>query len=254
VASQRDLRRDLLTSHSTLYPAGHSLSEIHATNQTCTREHLWGSQGFSICENSGAGDQHVCQDRVYSAGLYVAGTVLSGLALLYGLITLALGFSRAIASTETLPYAYLYSRLAQSSHRSRRHQHHVRQQDEDNWKSPQGETEAEPTEEDIPDNSTHFTPRANLTTWRNFAMALGILLAVMGALCLFVAHLLAYNALVSDQAPSGDVSISNPVTGSNPIQSPWYLTHTGVVYASLAWLTAGLGALIASLGACLGGL
>lgn len=227
---------------------------IQSVDQNCTREHLWGSQGFSICENSGAGDRHVCQQRVYSAGLYVAGTVLSGLALLYSLIALALGFSRAISSTETPPYAYVYSRLAQSSGHPRHRQHHRHQEGGGNWKGPEDETEAEPSEEDVPHDSTDSAAGPNLTTWRNFALALGILLAVLGALCLFVAHFLAYNSLVNDQAPSGDASISIPVTGSGSLQSPWYLTHTGVVYASLAWLTAGLGALIASLGACLGGL
>lgn len=245
--------RHLLMSHSTIYPAGNPLSDIQATNQSCTREHLWGSEGFAICRAYNAGDQHVCQQRVYSAGLYVAGTVLAGLALLSALIALALGFSRATASSETPPYAALYSRLAQGSHGHHGHHHHRHQQDEGNWKSPQDQADPEPADDGNIDDHSDSAITGGSTTWRNSALALGILFAVLGALCLFVAHYLAYNALVNDQAPSGDASLSQTVN-AKPVQSPWYLTHTGVVYASMAWFTAGLGALIASLGACLGGL
>jgi hypothetical protein len=213
-------------ARSTPYPGGSPLSDIRAAdaNITCTREQLWGTAGFDLCLANGAASQHICQQRVYSAGLYVAGTALVGLALLSALVALGLGVARAVADHEAVPYAP----LPRSEHADM---------------AENGAAASTPSA---------VTPAAS--TWRNFALALGVFLAALAALCLFVAHDLAFNSLVEDQAPSGDAALSNPLQGNLPTESPWYLSYTGVVYASMAWLMAGVGVLIASLGACLGGL
>jgi hypothetical protein len=213
-----------------MYPAGQPLSDIVATNQTCTREQLWGTAGFALCLAADASSQHVCQQRVYSAGLYVAGTALIGLALIAAIIALGLGAARAAAATEIDPHAAAYAQVP-----------------------PHGNGGGEKDAEHAAPPSPGLSVEAS-TTWRNFTLAFGVLLAILAALCLFVAHYLAFNALVEDQAPSGDVGLSNPLKGNFPIQSPWYLTTTGVVYASLAWLMAGIGVIVACLGSCLGGL
>lgn len=189
------------------------------------REQLWGDAGFSLCLANGAGSEHVCQQRVYSAGLYVAGTSLVGLALIAAVVALGLGASPALADHAPLPYAPI-----------------PRSQD-----GEKGENGSHPS-------GPAAAGTAALPTWRNFALALGVLFAALAGLCLFVAHYLAFNALVEDQAPSGDITLSNPLQGNLPIQSPWYLSYTGVAYASMSWLMAGVGVLIASLGGCLGGL
>ena len=188
-------------------------------NQTCKRIPALGSAGMRTCLETHPGDQHFCQKVVVSAQLFVAGAVMIGLTLLGSFGVVALGWKGATA--KMTGYAY----------------------------EPAPTSEAEAKSGDHHSPASTFTPNSTATL-NLVADVLGtccMLFAGLAALLLLFAQILAINALVDGQLPSGEDATPGVVL-SQVTQSAWYMGPGAIKHASTAWLTATIGVIIAASG------
>jgi hypothetical protein len=202
---------------------GSQLTDVtQGFNQTCYRISTLGAASMSDCLESHSNDDlHFCQRSVMSAQLFVAGTVIIGIALLGSFVVLGLGFKAAIAKSST--YAYSTTSADEEEGEKRNHHHH-----HDNGGSP-----------------------PPFTTIQGLAAFLGTsttLLAVLAALLIAAGQMVGINAYVDTQLPSGIDSV--PVLGglSGVTQSAWYMGPGAIVWPSVAWFAAVWGIVIAASG------
>jgi hypothetical protein len=72
-------------------------------NYTCTRlPHATGKSGRQECAATNDGDPQRCQQVVLAAGLFVAGAILSGIAVLAAVLVAALHYKAALAPTKAI--------------------------------------------------------------------------------------------------------------------------------------------------------
>ena len=74
-----------------------------------------------------------------------------------------------------------------------------------------------------------------------------MLLVLLATVLIALAQVLGINVLVDSQYPSGEVAEPDAQTG-DVYQSPWHMGPGALIYSSVAWLAALLGAFVAGSG------
>lgn len=205
-----------------------------AFNQTCTRIHGLGTKGMDECFVNFPRDEQLCQKVVGSAGLYVAGAVLIGLALPCAIAVAGLSFRTASAPTWSPAYSALPN--SDGGHAITKHHH----------SNHGGEALDSATHEDVNSSIPSAVPAAatspsfppNLAA--SIIEVVAILFLSLGAVCLVLAQILGVQSLVNEQRPTAselDTALSR-----------WYMGPAAYVYTSVAYLAAGLAAFAAVTG------
>jgi hypothetical protein len=193
---------------------GQYVDESQPFVQKCTRVSALGSSGMRACNATNPGDEHICQKVVISAELFVAGASLIGIALLFSFVVIALGYKTAAATTTGGVYTVVHS-------------------DKDHESTTAGATSAceAPT-------STPTSNQPPLSVLLNpLLRSFTTLLAILSACCVVLAQIVGVDGLVNSLQPTSS-QLPN-------YQTRWYMGSAALVYPSVGYLAALLGAFIA---------
>jgi len=196
-------------------PTAHDqyVDESQTFLQNCTRISALGSAGMRTCNETHPGDEHICQKIVVSAQLFVAGAVLIGISLLSSFVDIGLGYKAAFATTEGGVYTVVATPKDHESNAA---------------------AAADTALQDPSAGSVEPSLAATLTPW---VRACTTLLAILAACCLVLAQFVGVDGLVNNLQPT---SSQLP-----DYQTRWYMGPAALIYPSVAYLAAMLGAFTA---------
>lgn len=164
----------------------------------------------------GRDDRQICQKIVGSAALYVAAAVFAGLALFGASIVAVLRFRAAWAKEEEAP-GMVYQALPSDA------KGHERETSESIARSARGPI---------------YAPYATRNIWVSVVCWFTTLLALVAFGCLLFAQILGVQSLVNEQHPTAGEDSDNGQIGR------WYMGKPSLVWTTVSWLSAALGAFI----------